>query len=530
MQTIRIPWRASNADRVQIAAWQRHRAAATRTAYASAEGRSEKELRDLLKARFPSHPLGSWDLHCAAREGLRLRTAVPNGTMVFGGKPSLLRRQKGLIDNAEWKSRRQGRAIEIVGDRTRWGNRHFRLSTDARTCEVTFLKQKVILNLPEMSGKQGRLLRSVAKLADACQVSLTFTLGRTHLSVTFDEMDLRKLQPGQTLEQAKIAEQGKGRRGRKRKDPTTHYAAHREKHIALDERPVHPEWRDAILAVSNRAIGIDLNPGWIGISIVEIGTDPSDLTQVKILDHRLHRVAVPFGADQSMQQTMANLAAQVIGLARAWNVGLIVHEDGLGKLAWSKKTKGSDQTLNYWSRNQFLSGLKRRCRLAGIQLLPVWGGYTTTIGNLCFDLPDACASAVEIARRGLAARAGIKDRLSAVPPQLDRRRWKDDEPRIDLDQVETWQEVHRKVKSAQNEISSSTRSTKSTRGPPKAGCLVFGYRRLHPSASQMDSGSFSLHGRCYAVDRLGKGKGASCSARPVLSRAVRDSSDRVENA
>ena len=514
MQTIRIPWRASHKSRVLIVDWQRHRATATRTAYANAEGRSEKDLRNLLKSRFPDHPLGSWDLHCAAREGLRLRAMAPDGAMIFGGKSALLRCQKGLIDNAEWKSRRQARAIEIIGDRTRWGNRHFRLSEDARTCKVTFLKQNVILNLPEMAGKQGRLLRGVAKLADACQISVTFTLGRTHLSVTFDEMDLRRLQPGQTLEQVKIAEQGKGRRGRKRKNSSTHYAAHREKHISLDERPVHPEWWDAIPAVSNRAIGIDLNPSWIGISVVEVGSDLANLEEVKVLDHCLHRIAVPFGADQSMQQTMANVAAQAISLARAWNVGLIAHEEGLGKLAWSKKSR-STQTINYWSRNAFLSGLARRCRLASIELRSVWGGYSSTIGNLFFDLPDACSAAAEIARRGLSARASIKDRLPAVPPQLARRRWKDDEPRIDLDQAETWQEVHRKIKSTQA-------------GPPKRSGI--GYRRLHPTAQQLGSGSFDLHGRSYAVDRLGRGKGASCSARPVLTRTVRDSSDRVLNA
>ena len=434
--------------------------------------------------------------------------------MVFGGKSTLLRCQKGLIENSEWKSRRHQRALEIIGDRTRYGNRHFRLSKDGSACEVTFLKKKVILNLPKMKGKQGRLLRAISKLAAACQISLTYTLSRTHLSVAFDEMDLRKLKPDETLEQVKIAEQGAGRKGRKRKDPTTHYAAQRVKHIPVEEWPVHPEWRDALPVVADRVIGIDLNPGWIGISVVGVGPDPTDLEKVKVLDHVLHKINVPFGAHQSMQQLTANVAAKAINLARAWNAGLIVHEDGLGRLAWSKKSRNT-QTINYWSRNALLSGLARRCRLAGIQLQPIWGGYSSTIGNIFFDLPDACGAAAEIARRGLAVRSGIKDRLPAVPPQLTRRRWKDDESRIDLDQAETWQEVHRKIKSAQ------TSSNKRT---------GIGYRRLHPTAKQMGSGSFFLYGKSYAVDRLGRGKGASCSARPVLTRTVRDSSDRVLNA
>ena len=438
--------------------------------------------------------------------------------MVFGGKPYLLRRQKGLIENAEWKARRQGRAIEIIGDKTYWGNRHFRLSKDARTCEVTFLKKKVTLDLPEMSGKQGCLLRAISRLADACQISVTFTLGRTHLSVTFDEMDLRRLQPGQTLEQVKIAEQGKGRRGRKRKDPSTHSKAHREKHIPIDERPVHPEWHDPIFIKSNRAIGIDLNPGWIGLSVIQIDNDPQDLQQIRVLDHHLHHVEIPIGADQSMQQAMAQIATKTISLARAWNIGLIVHEDGLGKLRWSKKSRAfaTIQTVNYWSRNALLGGLVRRCRLAGIELMPIWGGYSSTIGNLFFELPDACGAAAEIARRGLAARAGIKDRLPAVPPRVASRRWKDGElPEAcarALADADDWQTIHRIIKSAQA-------------GPRKR--VGIGYRRLHPSAQQMGSGSFALQGRSYAVDLLGRGKGAIYSARPVLIRTVRNSSDRV---
>jgi len=356
---------------------------------------------------------------------------------------------------------------------------------------------------------------AVSRLADACQISVQFTLSRTHLSVTFDEMDLRKLPTEQTLEQIKIVEQGTARRGRKRKDSSTHYAAHRVKEI--DRRPVHPEWRDRVPYVASRVIGIDLNPEWIGISVVEIKKDPTDLEHVKILNHKLHKVNVPFGADQSMKQVMANVASDCINLARAWNVGLIVHEDGLGALSWSKKSN-STQTINYWSRNEFFGGLQRRCKLAGIQLKSVWGGYSTTIGNLSFDLPDACAAAAEVARRGYAKTCRIKDSLPAVPPTVQLRLWKDGEEPAVMTKViknaECWQDVHREIKSAQA-------------GTTKRSSI--GYRRLHPSAQQLDSGCFSLNGRSYAVDRLGKGKGASCSARPVLTKKVRNSSNQVLN-
>lgn len=502
MQTIRIPWTTSLDSAPIIAGWQRIHASAVRSAHANAVGLSVADLKILLNERYPDYPLGSWGIHCAALEGVTLRKKDPLGAMVFGGKDQLLRRQKGLISHEEWQSRRHTRAIQIIGDRTRWGNRHFRLSKDGRTCQVTFLKQSVTLNLAEMSGKQGRLVRAIAKLSKACQISVQFSLGRSHLSITFDPMDLRKLPTGTTLEAIKIAEQGASRKGRRRKIGSTHYAAHRVKHIV--DRPIHPEWRDPIATVANRVVGIDLNPEWIGITVVKIGDDPKDTTQARVLDHKLHRIAVPINApSEQMTQIMAVVARDAVSMARAWGAGLIVHEDGLGKLAWSKKS-GNTQTVNYWARNALINGLKRRCDLAGLKLNPIWAGYTTTIGNLIFDLPDACASAAEIARRGLAAARGIKDRLPAVPPMVHLRQWKDGEvPAViaqALTNADSWPAVHRAIKSAQ------------TGSKPRSS---IGYRRLHPPASLMVPGRFDHEGRSYAVNRIGTGKGACCSARPI---------------
>ena len=518
MQTIAIPWSSDDETRATAAELQRIYACMVRTGYAQGDGRSAAEIERIIKDRFPDQPLGSWAAHCAALEAKTLRAKVPDGTMVFGGKAELLRRQKSLISNNEWKARRHGRALEIVGDRTRWGNRHFRLSRDASTCEVEFLGKKLTLNLKPMVGKHAALLRAVAMLADACQMSVQFGLKARTLTVTFDEMDLRRLPPGKTLEDVKIAEQGASRKGRKRKDASTHYAAHRVKHIA--DRPVHPEWRDPVPVIATRAIGLDLNPQWVGISVIEVNGDPQDADSVRILNHRLHHIAIPFAADAaSMTRTMANIAADVVNLARAWNCGLVVHEDGLGKLTWSKKSKRKAllQTVNHWSRNVLLGGLTRRCRLARITLKPIWAGYTSTIGNMLFNLPDACASAAEIARRGLAATRGIKDRLPAVPPMVHLRRWKDGEVPASVAQAltnaDSWPAVHRAVKSAQ------------AGAKPHSG---IGYRRLHPPASLMVPGRFDHNGRSYAVNHVGTGKGASCSARPIpITETVRNTSDRV---
>ena len=512
MQTITLPWTASADDRATVTGWQRAQASVVRSAYAQAHDdtgrpRSEQALRDLLKRRFQDHPLGSWAIHCATREGLRLRKQRPDGRIVFGGRGNLERLHKGLIDCDEWRRMRHSRPIEIVGDRTKWGNRHLELSPDGLMATATFLKKTVTLHLPCMAGKTGTLMKALATLTERCEIGVQFSLSAKTISLTFDPMDLRRLKPGTTLESIERAERkalGHGARGRPRNDPDTHYAAKRVRPMDPAIRPVHPEWRDPIRTTDTRAVALDLNPEWIGISVIEIGrdADPRDADGVRILDHGLIHLTVPIASSkQAMQTHMARAARMAVSMARKWGASTVWHEDGLGRLRWSKKSRGpaSLQTINFWSRNALLGGLARRCALAGLQCRSVWGGYSSTAGNLLFPLPDACAAATEIARRGIATARGEKDRLPAIPQRVRLRRWKDgelpDEIAQTIDDAGCWQSLHRAVKPTQG----------------RGLAASVGYRRLHPETGP---GPHEDHG--YAVSRSGSRKGGwMTAARPT---------------
>lgn len=500
-------------DRATVTDWQRAQGAVVRSAYAQAHDasgrpRSEQALRDLLKKRFPDHPLGSWAIHCAAREGMRLRGQSPDGRIVFGGRDQMERLRKGLIDSAEWRRIRHSRPIEIVGDRTRRGNRHLELSSDGMTATVTFLKKPVTLRLPRMTGKTGILMKALAVLTERCEIGVQLSLSAKTVSFTFDPMDLRRLKPGTTLESVQRAERealGHGARGRPRKDPDTHYAAKRVRPMDPSIRPVHPEWRDPIRTMETRAVALDLNPEWIGVSVIEIcaDADPRDADCVRILDHRLIRLEVPIASSkEAMQAHMAHAARIAVSMARKWGASTIWHEDGLGRLRWSKRSRGPAalQTINHWSRNALLGGLARRCALAGLRCRSVWGGYSSTAGNLLYPLPDACAAATEIARRGIATARGNKDRLPAIPPRVRLRRWKDgalpDEIARTIDDAGCWQSLHRAVKPTQG----------------RGFAPTVGYRRLHP---EMGPGPRHENDG-YAGSQSGSRKGGwSTAARPT---------------
>jgi hypothetical protein len=57
-------------------------------------------------------------------------------------------------------------------------------------------------------------------------------------------------------------------------------------HVTMDpdDLPDHPERRRPALRMKTRAIGLDLNPGWIGIAAVDNVVDPTRLDQTRPLD------------------------------------------------------------------------------------------------------------------------------------------------------------------------------------------------------------------------------------------------------
>jgi hypothetical protein len=505
VQAIVVPYAVDDDGHELLDAWRRGYSAAVRSAYANADGRSEEELRNLLKARFPGAPsapgsLDAWLLHSATREGLRLRAQRPDGRMVFGGRKNLERRRKGFISDGDWRALRL-RPLVSLGDKIYAGNRHFRLAPDALTCTVRVYGHAVTLHLPEMRGKRGTLLRAVAALAAAGEINVEFRLGANSLSVVFDPADLRRLPAGVTLQadnDARLAAKGHKPRGRPRgegwKPPPFRWAE--------VERPVHPEWGPAIAARPGRCLGIDLNPEWIGLTVVENRGDLRSLPATRALDHRLVRLGLLRGAaPELVSETLAKVAGLAVMLCERHGVGLVAMEEGLGKLRSGGRSRSLNHRLNSWDRTRLKSMLARRLDLREASLLTVWPGYSSTIGNVAFALPDACAAAAEIGRRGLAemdwrarVRAarrdgsppagGVEKDLIPFPcPEALSSLWKDSTgpnaaTLARLRQAGSWVTVHREIKAAK-----------------------LGVRRPHPDVASGAGSRASAPG--YAVSRLG---------------------------
>ncbi|MGY3582474.1 IS605 OrfB family transposase [Bradyrhizobium sp. USDA 4341] len=483
MQTIRVPYRTDTRGRELIASLRRVQSAAVRSAFANASRGDgglvdEKDLRFLVKQRFGTGVLDSWALHCAARAGRAKRKAFPEGKVVFGGKGHLERRRKGLIRPDEWRARRLlpfisygdrqkafgNQNVQLIGERTIRLKIGRRLSGGRNGGVVTDTAE---LHLTQMTGNAGEVLRQVADLCAKSQekdrINVSFAIDERFVSITIDPEDL----------------------------------------------PDHPDRCRPVQAIAGRAVGIDLNPSWIGLAAIANATDPAALSQTTLLDWKLIKLEhEPRAPAEAVREVLAVAADRAVRLARQYGAGLIVVEKGLGKLRSRGKNRKLNQLLNHWGRTIFLQMLRRKANLAGIKVVEVWGGYSTTIGNAAFEAPDACASASEIARRGLALRAGIKDLFPSFSRDVTPGLWKDQvmrpELRKELELANAWQEVHRAIKAAK----------------------TFGYRRPHP---RLDADPGGRHPDGIAVRRLGRRRRPGLIARPVgPGRSKQTSSDKRE--
>ena len=137
---------------------------------------------------------------------------------------------------------------------------------------------------------------------------------------------------------------------------------------------------------------------------------------------------------------------------------------------------------------------------------------STTIGNLTFVAPDACAAAAEIGRRALALRAmraGVippeQGLLPVFEPETESTLRKDE-----IRSAKTWVEAHGRIKTAQAALPRERR---------------VGYRRPHYDAETLcrdptgRTTGLALAG--YAVVRLGHKHRPGLALKPVMIGEIR---------
>ena len=196
---------------------------------------------------------------------------------------------------------------------------------------------------------------------------------------------------------------------------------------------------------SNRAIGIDLNPNAIGLSILEFNKNNSEkftvLHKEVISTFELNKTSV---SNNKRKYELIKICYHIDKLLKTWKCTRICLEE----LAINSSDKQKGRVFNrlcnnVWCRNLVINKLKMLSNIHSYFITEVNPAYSSFIGNILYgdeNTPDMVASSIEVARR---AYNKFKKGHFYPPIQLDHlnEQWKQT-----LSGLNSWKEMFNKVK------------------------------------------------------------------------------------
>ena len=310
------------------------------------DGKVYKEIYQDITEKF--------DINCHLKNS-SLRNAqgifkLNKNKKVHFGK--FLRFQRGLITKDELKDSRNTGIIS-EGEMNQKGNRLFKIDIEkSKFIYKRACKEHYDLKIVEkLSDKRRNILQKLEVLMSEKKIPVTIRLKKDHIYLSYDE---------------KVVEKEKQFKG----------------------------------LFKNRILGIDLNPNYFGISIIEFNhQDKYRVIHKEVIDlNELQKQS-----KNKIHHELYEINHHILKLCKTWKVFKLAIED----LKFKKSDKFWSKDLNRLCRNKFRysfvkSHLNTLCNVYGVELIEVNAAYSSIIGNFVHGsdaCPDMVAASIEIARR-----------------------------------------------------------------------------------------------------------------------------------
>lgn len=272
------------------------------------DGLDEKEVRAYCNARFNHN---SWFIQSAVKEGAALYKLNGAKRILFGGKNNLRQYMRGLIDKTTFKYRRLF-PIGIQGEKLRRGNRLFVFDLDNQRMTYKPSKDRhVEIKFLPMKKKLAEELANVQALTEQYKITVSVKLSDKYVWLTYDESLI-----------------------------------HDARYRALQ---------------STRILGIDMNPNYIGMSVIEFNkNDEFKVMHKQVFD--LSKLTISSGkasTDSSSKYITNKLRHETIAIAHeicklvdVWKCKTVAIEDLSIKPKDQKKGKNINRLCNNkWENN-----------------------------------------------------------------------------------------------------------------------------------------------------------------------------------
>jgi len=316
--------------------------------------------------------------------------------------------------------------FHIEGTAPSSGNRNFKLSLQNnqilfKPCKRGPNSITIALTLPNIKKNYQDKLNQLEELTKNKEIPFTVGLTDEHISISFELDECKRLESIVKRPWTKNEVRFKAK----------------DKLESLKQKTNKNE---------KRVLGLDLNPNYIGVSVIQFNEDDDFKVLYKeVIDFKELNNKKDYSANKKKHETI-EVAKHVSKLAVHWNCAKLAVEDltinasnkGLGK--WFNRLCN-----NVWHRDLLMKQLEKRCIWTKIELVKINAAYSSTVGNVSYgdeNTPDMVASSIEVARR-----VYKKFTKGWFYPELKNAKnlqtlWKDDVDRSSLN----WKEIHQEIK------------------------------------------------------------------------------------
>ena len=328
------------------------------------DNKSQKDIKQQVKQLNNVNLLDSWFVQCIFYD-------IPKKQkIIFGGKKNYFQRLKNNISKEQFKLKRLSPIYSIgeVVNKSVKGNRKFHIEQDLEN--ILFKPNKLTkINLQLIGlNKRKQILSKLYQKQERKEIKIAYKLDLEYIYIIFEETDIYNYE--------------------------TKF-------------------------IKNRVLSLDLNPNYIGWSIVdwkseaEFNVIKSGVYSIKKLnDKDFNLKNKGYNSDSKERKYISDkrnfetiqIVKNLINKSIYYKCQLISIEDLNIKTSDKELGKRFNKLVNNsWCRNTFVNNLTKRCNIHNIKLLKVKSEYSSFIGNFLYrhlNLPDMVLASIEIGRRG----------------------------------------------------------------------------------------------------------------------------------
>ena len=328
------------------------------------EGKLQKDIKQQIKTLNNVDLLDSWFIQCSFYD-------IPKvNKVIFGGKKNYFQRLKNNISKEQFKLKRLSSIYSIgeVVNKSVKGNRKFHIEQDLEN--ITFKpNRKLNINLQLIGlNKRKQILAKLYQKQERKEIKIAYKLDLEYIYIIFEENDVYNYE--------------------------TKF-------------------------IKNRVLSLDLNPNYIGWSIVdwksesEFDVIKSGVYSIKKLNDKDFNLKNK-GYNSNLKEMkyisdkrnfeILQIVKNIVNKSIYYKCQLISIEDLNIKTSDKELGKRFNKLVNNsWCRTIFVNNLAKRCNIHNIKLLKVKPDYSSFIGNFLYrslNLPDMVLASIEIGRRG----------------------------------------------------------------------------------------------------------------------------------